>query len=587
MKRKKKLIIGIGAVAVMAAGGIGVYGRQAREGQVLPQVEVVQAVRRDVQQTVEASGTVVSEEEKTYFSPANAKVETISFHEGDVVKAGTKLVEFNLKDLQREEKKAAMNLESGKLDMQNTINKSNQAVQKQKNAQDNSAALEQQVKDQENYVAALKTQLAQVTADAQTRASQEAARQEAEAQATQKAQQQEIQRQYAQAMTVYQNETLPAYQNQLNQLSAEADEALADYNQAQNTYQMAFQAWTVSPDETNEAALSQAETERSNAQITWQNAQTAYEDLKGRQPAAPQLADFTSGSLDEDFVSDGTSTAAGESVSQMSPSVSADTSGIEAALEQASNDLAELQSELASQKAVADTDPGAVTEEEKEKMQITNNLSELDQMSAQDLVEAAKRGISADFNGVVSDVSVVEGATVAQGAELFTLQNADQVDVNVNVSKYDYDKIEKKQKAEITLAGETYEGTVREISHIAAQNEKGASQISVKVKFDNPDDNVFLGVDAKVTIQAKKAENVIALPTEVINMGKEGNFCYILENGVITKKDVTTGLSSDDYTEIVSGIKEGQKVIRDLGTLQEGMQAQASGDPVTETGEDG
>lgn len=587
MKRKKKLIIGIGAVAVMAAGGIGVYGRQAREGQVLPRVEVVQAVRRDVQQTVEASGTVVSEEEKTYFSPANAKVETISFHEGDVVKAGTKLVEFNLKDLQREEKKAAMNLESGKLDMQNTINKSNQAVQKQKNAQDNSAALEQQVKDQENYVAALKTQLAQVTADAQTRASQEAARQEAEAQATQKAQQQEIQRQYAQAMTVYQNETLPAYQNQLNQLSAEADEALADYNQAQNTYQMAFQAWTVSPDETNEAALSQAETERSNAQITWQNAQTAYEDLKGRQPAAPQLADFTSGSLDEDFVSDGTSTAAGESVSQVTPSVSADTSGIEAALEQASNDLAELQSELASQKAVADTDPGAVTEEEKEKMQITNNLSELDQMSAQDLVEAAKRGISADFNGVVSDVSVVEGATVAQGAELFTLQNADQVDVNVNVSKYDYDKIEKKQKAEITLAGETYEGTVREISHIAAQNEKGASQISVKVKFDNPDDNVFLGVDAKVTIQAKKAENVIALPTEVINMGKEGNFCYILENGVITKKDVTTGLSSDDYTEIVSGIKEGQKVIRDLGTLQEGMQAQASGDPVTETGEDG
>ena len=37
-------------------------------------------------------------------------------------------------------------------------------------------------------------------------------------------------------------------------------------------------------------------------------------------------------------------------------------------------------------------------------MEITNNLSELDQMSAQELVEAAKKGIKADFNGVVTKV---------------------------------------------------------------------------------------------------------------------------------------------------------------------------------------
>lgn len=129
-KGKKRLIIGIGAVAVVAAGSIAVLGQQAQQGQVTPQVEVVKAVRGDIQQTVEASGTVVSEEEKTYFSPANAKVQEVSAEEGEVVKAGTKLVEFNLKDLQREEKKASMNLESGKLDMQNTINKSDKAVQK-------------------------------------------------------------------------------------------------------------------------------------------------------------------------------------------------------------------------------------------------------------------------------------------------------------------------------------------------------------------------------------------------------------------------------------------------------------------------
>ena len=42
---------------------------------------------------------------------------------------------------------------------------------------------------------------------------------------------------------------------------------------------------------------------------------------------------------------------------------------------------------------------------------------------------------------------------------------------------------------------------VTSVSHIATQNEKGASLISARVRIDHPDENVFLGVDAKVTIQ--------------------------------------------------------------------------------------
>ena len=131
-KPKKKLIIGIGAAAVVIGGGIAVFGNAGKQADVIPKVEVVQAVTGDVQQTVEASGTVVSEEEKTYFSPANARVDTVSFEEGQTVKAGTRLVEFNVKDLEREQKKAELNLKSGKLDMENTLNKSDKAVKNKK-----------------------------------------------------------------------------------------------------------------------------------------------------------------------------------------------------------------------------------------------------------------------------------------------------------------------------------------------------------------------------------------------------------------------------------------------------------------------
>ena len=81
-------------------------------------------------------------------------------------------------------------------------------------------------------------------------------------------------------------------------------------------------------------------------------------------------------------------------------------------------------------------------------------------------------------------------------------------------------------------------------------------------------------------------EDVLVLPAEVVNIGKQGSFCYVLEDGVIAKKNIETGLSSDDYIEVTEGIEEGDTVIRDIGTLQEGMpaEAMASGDAAV-TGE--
>ena len=582
-KSKKKLVIGVGVLAVAAVAGANIYGSRNAAENVIPQVEVVKAVRDNVQQTVETSGIVVSEEQKTYFSPVNAKVDVADVKEGEMVKAGTKLVEFDQKDLEREEKKAELNVKSGKLDMQNTLNKSAEAVQKQQNAQGNAATLKQQVAAQEDYIANIKARISQANTNAQVAAAQEEARKQADATAAQAARAEAVQKAYAAAQKKYQNETLPAYQTQLNMLADEMNQAQTAYNQSETDYQMAFQTWGSEQSDENAAALDVAESARNDAQIAYQNAKSAYEDYKTQKPTAPTMNDVNSGSTSEGSAADSIFSDSSESVTNNSSdtTVTADTSALEAELEKASNTLAELQSRLSSQQAVAESDPSAVTAEEKEKMEITNNLSELDQMSAQELVEAAKKGIKADFNGVITKVSVVEGATTALGTELFTLQNTDKVDVNVNVSKYDYDKVKEGQSAEITLAGKTYEGEVTNISHIATQNEKGASLISADVRIKNPDEDIFFGVDAKVTIHAEEADDVVVLPAEVVNIGKTGSFCYVIENGVITKKDITTGISSDEYVEVLDGIQEGDEVIRDLGSLEEGMQAEpvdASGD---------
>ena len=602
-KSKKKIIIGAAAVLVVA-GGVTVAGQRNSKETQIPQVPVVTAEMGDVEEIVDATGTVGSEEEKTYYSPVNAELKTVSFSQGDVIKKGTKLIEFNTEDLEKDNQKAELNLKSTKYDTKDTRNKSDKAEKKQKDAKKNVQELEKKIKDKKAYVASLKSQISAATAAAQREAAAQASaqaaaqaqaqQQEAQAKAQAEAKkQQEIQRKYQAALNTYKTETLPQYQQKLSELNSQYNQAQSTYNQADTAYQMAFATWQADPSDENIQALNAAETSRTQAQIAMQQAKQAYEDYKQQTPQMPDLSDFTqnsSGSLEEftDGTEDDTSeedTASGDYAYSGSDSsaVTADTSALESALESASDELAELQSDLASEKAIAEADSTSLTKEEKEKLKVTDNLSELDAKSAKELVEEGRKGITAEFNGIVSKADIKQGAAVTQGMELFTIQNTDKASVDVTLSKYDYDTVKEGQSAEITLGDNTYQGTVTKMSHIAVQNEKGTPVISATVSINDPDDDIFLGVDAKVKIHAASAKNVVTLPVEVVNIGKDGSFCYVIEDGLVTKRDITTGISSEDYVEVIDGIKEGEEVISDLGDYTEGMEVQAVSE---QTGED-
>ena len=172
---------------------------------------------------------------------------------------------------------------------------------------------------------------------------------------------------------------------------------------------------------------------------------------------------------------------------------------------------------------------------------------------------------------------MLEGALVSQGMQLFTLQSIDNVNVEITLSKNVYDKVKEGQKAEIILAGNNYKGTISRISRIAMDGIAGSNQAAVSsasikatVHIDNPDNNIFLGVDAKVKILAAEAKDVVILPTEAINIGKDGTFCWICQDGLLKKQAITTGVTSDECAEITEGIEAGEQVIADPENHEEG-----------------
>ena len=196
-----------------------------------------------------------------------------------------------------------------------------------------------------------------------------------------------------------------------------------------------------------------------------------------------------------------------------------------------------------------------------------------------------QEGVKAEFGGIVTKIAtmsssanasagggLLEGATVSEGTELFTIESNQQVKVDISITKYDLAKIAVGQKADITIADQKYEGEVTKINKVAANNAQGSPVVGVEVHINNPDSGIYLGVEAQVVIHTNSAQDVITLPVEIVNTDRNGDFCYVVENGVITMRRITTGISSDTDVEVTDGLKEGDLVVYDMtGSVTEGM----------------
>ena len=221
------------------------------------------------------------------------------------------------------------------------------------------------------------------------------------------------------------------------------------------------------------------------------------------------------------------------------------------------------------------------------KQQQADNMQSA-QITAEEAAEKlakGQEGVKAEFGGIVTKIAtmsssanasagggLLEGATVSEGTELFTIESNQQVKVDISITKYDLAKIAVGQKADITIADQKYEGEVTKINKVAANNAQGSPVVGVEVHINNPDSGIYLGVEAQVVIHTNSAQDVITLPVEIVNTDRNGDFCYVVENGVVTMRRITTGISSDTDVEVTDGLKEGDLVVYDMtGSVTEGM----------------
>lgn len=199
-------------------------------------------------------------------------------------------------------------------------------------------------------------------------------------------------------------------------------------------------------------------------------------------------------------------------------------------------------------------------------------MAKLSYESAEKDYNVAKEGVKAEFDGIVTEVNASAGAGISEGMQLLILQSSADLKVTFDASKYDIQKIALGQKADVVILGRTYQGQVSNIDRVAVANMSNTPMVGVEIHLQDADDNIILGMDAKLTIHTDKAENALLIPVEAVNADREGDFLYVVENGTAVRRPIVCGISTDTYTEVLEGVTEEDVIIlSSLTGLEEGM----------------
>ncbi|MDY0953510.1 MAG: efflux RND transporter periplasmic adaptor subunit [Stenotrophomonas rhizophila] len=192
--------------------------------------------------------------------------------------------------------------------------------------------------------------------------------------------------------------------------------------------------------------------------------------------------------------------------------------------------------------------------------------------------------IIAPMDGTVVAVVAEEGRTVnanQTAPTIVMLARLDLVTVNAEVSEADVVKIKAGMPVYFTTLGEPdrkYHATLRQVnpapssiandssSSSSSSSSSASSAVYYNALFDveNPDGTLRIDMTAQVSVMLKQAKGVLTIPAVALGpKTRDGQYMVRVADadGMPTPRKVKIGINNGATAEVLSGLKEGEKVV--------------------------
>ena len=195
------------------------------------------------------------------------------------------------------------------------------------------------------------------------------------------------------------------------------------------------------------------------------------------------------------------------------------------------------------------------------------------EISMQNLQDAMNNyTITAPISGTIIEKDAKVGDAVKAGDTLCIVYDLSYLEMRINVDELQISSISVGQKVQITadaVPDKTYVGTVTRVSMKGASN-GGTTTYPVTIRIDDTD-GLRPGMNANAEIVVAEANNALVVPNAAVVRGsyvlvtKDSPSAVNADTAMEAPEGfvyvpVKTGVSDDDYTQIVSGIQEGDTI---------------------------
>ena len=184
--------------------------------------------------------------------------------------------------------------------------------------------------------------------------------------------------------------------------------------------------------------------------------------------------------------------------------------------------------------------------------------------------------ITAPMGGVVASVSTQQGETVtsgsaaAQAPTFVTIIDLTRLQVDAYVDETDIGKVHVGQEATFSVDAfpdKEFMGTVTAI-YPKALIQQNVVTYDVVIAIDNREGLLRPDMTTNTTITVAKREKVLAIPNQAVRREDGDRVVFLQDGDRLVRRPVKTGWKDKTYTEVLSGLKEGDRVV--VGELENG-----------------
>ena len=202
----------------------------------------------------------------------------------------------------------------------------------------------------------------------------------------------------------------------------------------------------------------------------------------------------------------------------------------------------------------------------------TPNSAEYLQLSSQ--LEQAKKELEyadklflgipviSPLSGTVTQKFIESGSAVSSKQNLFTIIDFSSLIIKSSVSEDLFSKIKLGDKLKVKFNAIPEKEFAAKVTLKYQQIDPETRNFPVELKLINNSKDITPGMMAELELITDKKDKALTVPNDVFIVNQKGEkLVYVIKDTVAHQKIVTTGISNEKVTEVISGLNEGEKIV--------------------------